>query len=66
MQPRRLTLCLLDTLARAEKVRDYLVAHHGLAAARLQPEGNGASELLNPSRPTAPENRRGISVARPL
>ena len=52
--------------ARAEKVRDYLVAKHGLDAARLQPEGKGASELLNRQRPSAPENRRVTIVARPL
>ena len=52
--------------ARAEKVREYLVAQHGLDAARLQPEGKGASELLNRQRPSAPENRRVTIVARPL
>ena len=52
--------------ARAEKVRDYLVTKHGLDAARLQPEGKGASELLNRQRSSAPENRRVTIVARPL
>lgn len=51
--------------ARAEKVRDYLVSKHGLDAARLQPEGKGASELLNPLQPAAAENRRVTIVAQP-
>ena len=51
--------------ARAEKVRDYLVTRHGLEAARLQPEGKGASELLNTKQPAAAENRRVTIVAQP-
>jgi OOP family OmpA-OmpF porin len=50
--------------ARAASVADYLVAAHGIAAARLAPVGLGSSRLLNPREPTAPENRRVTLVAR--
>lgn len=49
---------------RAASVRDYLVARHGLDAARLQPVGKGSSEPLNARVPAAPENRRVTIVAR--
>jgi outer membrane protein OmpA-like peptidoglycan-associated protein len=43
---------------RAESVRAYLVAQHGIAAERLKAEGKGDTDLLNRKVPTAPENRR--------
>lgn len=43
---------------RAESVRQYLVAHHGIAAERLKAEGRGDRDLLNREVPAAPENRR--------
>lgn len=42
---------------RAEAVRDYL-GQQGVAVARLQAAGKGASELANPLEPFAAENRR--------
>lgn len=42
---------------RADSVRDYL-SSKGVAAGRLQSIGKGDKELLKPSDPTAPENRR--------
>ena len=50
--------------ARALAVVDYLVATHGVAAERLAPVGKGSSELLNPERPDAPENRRVTIVTK--
>jgi outer membrane protein OmpA-like peptidoglycan-associated protein len=44
--------------ARAESVVSYLVSKHGLLPERLSALGKGSSELANPSRPDAPENRR--------
>jgi outer membrane protein OmpA-like peptidoglycan-associated protein len=44
--------------ARAEAVRSYLLAQHGLAAERVSAVGRGSSALMNPSDPAAPENRR--------
>jgi OmpA-OmpF porin, OOP family len=43
---------------RAESVRQYLVATHGIAPERLKAEGKGASHLLNAKVPAAAENRR--------
>ena len=43
---------------RAESVRDYLVSARQIDAARLEPVGKGASELMNKTSPAAPENRR--------
>lgn len=43
---------------RAASVVSYLTTKHGIAADRLAPVGKGASELMNASRPDAPENRR--------
>lgn len=43
---------------RAESVRQYLVAQHGIAADRLKAEGKGDTDLLNRKVPAAPENRR--------
>jgi outer membrane protein OmpA-like peptidoglycan-associated protein len=43
---------------RAESVRAYLVATHGIVAQRLIAEGKGDLELLNKAFPAAPENRR--------
>jgi OmpA-OmpF porin, OOP family len=44
--------------ARANTVRNYLVAMKGVRADRLTAIGKGDAELLNPRNPTAPENRR--------
>ncbi|WP_371347808.1 OmpA family protein [Ancylobacter sp. IITR112] len=43
---------------RAEAVRDYLIAVHGIAPERLIAVGFGESRLKNPARPAAGENRR--------
>jgi outer membrane protein OmpA-like peptidoglycan-associated protein len=50
--------------SRAESVRRYLVANHGIADARLVAVGKGDTELLNRSVPAAPENRRVTLVTR--
>ena len=52
------------SLARAQSVVDYLAQAQGLDPARLKAEGKGASELLKPDTPAAPENRRVTIVAR--
>ena len=44
--------------ARAESVVAYLVQKHGVLQERLTAQGKGASELMVPGRPDAPENRR--------
>ena len=44
--------------ARAEAVKDYLVAHFGISDARLQAVGRGSRELINRGDPSASENRR--------
>lgn len=44
--------------ARAESVVGYLASSHQVERGRLKPVGKGPSELLNPDRPDAPENRR--------
>jgi outer membrane protein OmpA-like peptidoglycan-associated protein len=49
--------------ARAESVRDYLTANHGLAADRINAVGKGSSALMKPSEPAAPENRRVTIVS---
>jgi outer membrane protein OmpA-like peptidoglycan-associated protein len=51
--------------ARAESVRSYLMASHGLAAERVNAVGKGSSALMKPSEPAAPENRRVTIVAQP-
>lgn len=43
---------------RAQAVVGYLASKHGILPERLTPVGKGASELLNPQRADAPENRR--------
>lgn len=43
---------------RAQAVVGYLASKHGILPERLTPVGKGASELLNPQRVDAPENRR--------
>ncbi|CAN5681444.1 hypothetical protein BH09PSE5_BH09PSE5_12690 [soil metagenome] len=43
---------------RAEAVVNYLVEKHGVIAERLSPLGKGATELLDPRNPQAPQNRR--------
>jgi outer membrane protein OmpA-like peptidoglycan-associated protein len=50
--------------ARAESVRKYLVATHGIPEDRLAAVGKGDSELLNTANPAAPENRRVTFVTR--
>jgi outer membrane protein OmpA-like peptidoglycan-associated protein len=51
--------------ARADSVRAYLLASHGLAADRINAVGKGSSALMKPSEPAAPENRRVTIVAQP-
>ena len=48
---------------RARAVAEFLQTH-GVGADRLQAEGKGASELLDPARPESPDNRRVRIVAR--
>ncbi|MGE5114924.1 MAG: OmpA family protein [Betaproteobacteria bacterium] len=49
---------------RAESVVDYLVNKHGLLPERLSAVGKGSTELANPDRPDAPENRRVTIVTK--
>jgi outer membrane protein OmpA-like peptidoglycan-associated protein len=49
--------------ARANAVRDYLIAKHGLPAERIDAVGKGSSALLNTTDVTAPENRRVTIVS---
>ncbi len=49
---------------RAESVKNYLIARHGIDAARLVAEGRGDRDLLNRDAPAAPENRRVTFVTR--
>jgi OmpA-OmpF porin, OOP family len=51
--------------ARAESVRAYLMASHGMAPERISAVGKGSSALMKPSEPAAPENRRVTIVAQP-
>ena len=44
--------------ARAESVRNYLVASKRIDPARLEPVGKGDQQLLNKTNPSAAENRR--------
>jgi OmpA-OmpF porin, OOP family len=55
---------LVLSQARAESVRKYLIAAHGVESARLFAVGKGDTELLNKAKPTAPENRRVTLVTR--
>jgi outer membrane protein OmpA-like peptidoglycan-associated protein len=50
--------------ARANTVRDYLIARHGLDPARIEAVGRGSSALLNTTDVTAPENRRVTIVSK--
>lgn len=43
---------------RAAAVRDFLASEHGIAPDRLIVAGLGESQLLDPSHPDSPENRR--------
>lgn len=49
--------------ARAETVRGYLIARHGLAAERIDAVGKGSSNLMNKADIAAPENRRVTIVS---
>lgn len=49
--------------ARAESVRGYLIARHGLAADRVDAVGKGSSNLMNKVDIAAPENRRVTIVS---
>jgi OmpA-OmpF porin, OOP family len=51
--------------SRAESVRGYLTASHGLAGERINAVGKGSSALMKPSEPAAAENRRVTIVAQP-
>ncbi|MCU0941786.1 MAG: OmpA family protein [Hydrogenophaga sp.] len=46
------------SMDRADAVRDYLIAAHGLPAARLQTVGYGPTRLAVPSNPQSALNRR--------
>lgn len=48
------------SVRRAEAVRDHLIEHHGILAARLKALGKGESELLDPANPNGPANRRVV------
>lgn len=48
---------------RAQAVMDYLVEQRGIARDSLSAQGKGASQLLNPRQPEAPENRRVTFVS---
>ncbi len=50
---------------RADSVRNYLTATHGLEADRVQAIGKGSSQLMRPQQPAAAENRRVTIVAEP-
>jgi outer membrane protein OmpA-like peptidoglycan-associated protein len=50
---------------RAESVLAFLVTQQGLSAERLEAVGKGATALMNPNDPAAPENRRVTIVAQP-
>jgi outer membrane protein OmpA-like peptidoglycan-associated protein len=43
---------------RAEAVKNYLVTNHGISASRIVPVGKASDELLDPSDPNSPANRR--------
>ena len=43
---------------RAQSVRDYLVANHGISSERLRPIGKGETELLDTQKPESAVNRR--------
>lgn len=49
---------------RAKAVVDHLIAQHGILPERLEAIGKGSSELMNPGRPDAPENRRVTIVTK--
>jgi OmpA-OmpF porin, OOP family len=49
--------------ARAESVREYLVAKHGLEAGRVDAVGKGSSNLMNKTNIAAAENRRVTIVS---
>ena len=49
--------------ARAESVRQYLIAAQGLKPERINAVGKGSSAPMNPGDPAAPENRRVTIVA---
>jgi outer membrane protein OmpA-like peptidoglycan-associated protein len=45
---------------RAQAVKEYLVARHGIPAARLRAVGKGETELLDAADPEGPANRRVV------
>ncbi len=49
---------------RAKSVVEHLVAAFGVLPDRLQSVGKGSTQLLNPDRPEAPENRRVTIITR--
>jgi OmpA-OmpF porin, OOP family len=49
---------------RADSVRAYLVAHHGIREERLAAVGKGSAEPMNRDNPAAAENRRVTIVTR--
>jgi outer membrane protein OmpA-like peptidoglycan-associated protein len=48
---------------RAESVKRYLMARHGLASRRLLTAGKGPTDLHDPDQPDSPTNRRVVLMA---
>jgi outer membrane protein OmpA-like peptidoglycan-associated protein len=48
------------SVRRAQAVKEYLVARHGIPAARLKAVGKGETELLDKANPDGPANRRVV------
>jgi outer membrane protein OmpA-like peptidoglycan-associated protein len=48
------------SVRRAQAVKEYLVAQHGIPAARLKAVGKGEAELLEVADPEGPANRRVV------
>ena len=48
------------SVRRAQAVRQHLIEHHGIPAARLEALGKGESELLDKAHPDGPANRRVV------
>ena len=51
------------SVRRAQAVKEYLIAQHGIPAARLKAVGKGETELLDRADPEGPANRRVVFAA---
>lgn len=51
------------SVRRAQAVKEYLVAQHGIPAARLKAVGKGEAELIDVADPEGPANRRVVFVS---